>query len=104
MEFREVEKDLEAVQSRGHKVAALDNKPRLRPEAIPYWTAYCEIGRGRRRDSGGPLPISPVEVESWLNLRGWTDTDVRMMVFEIVSIVDASYLEKFYKKIERKDG
>jgi len=81
---------------------SLRNRPVLDQFESPYWFAYQELAGSRQFTPGGAADIPYTQKVAWLDENGIDDQDDRNDYMQIITAIDASYLEYYYEKSKVK--
>ena len=90
---------LEKQEEQGESVPALDERPELNPWLQLPWQAFLDLHR-HRSVGYGASPFTLESIIAWMDLYGVVD---RIMMFELISAMDAEWLEVTRKK-EKQDA
>jgi hypothetical protein len=91
---------LEKQVDRGDEVPALEERPMLVPWLELPWKAFLDLHRHRPTGWGAsPLPLE--SIVAWMDLHG---VDDRAQMFELISALDAEWLEVVRKKEQQNDN
>ena len=104
MEWGNYAKQLEAMEKRGRKISALQNKPELFDDLVPVWQAFNQLHSGRQ----GGLGINPLRTSDIIQYLNWQEFDADC--FDLILAMDnewckwASDKHKQEQEAKKKKG
>jgi hypothetical protein len=72
--------------------------PDIRPEYRMFWDGFFLLTSRRTMGFASPNPISMQDIESYLNIRGYTDQRIRKLFLRIIVEMDNEYLSYVRKR------
>lgn len=69
----------------------MQNRPRLKPEDVPYYDAFSSLNASRQAGVAGTEPIPVSEVLAYLHLVGIASPDARSKYLRLIQKMDATY-------------
>jgi len=68
--------------------------PTLYMDLAPYWEAFSRLCATRTYGEGGPDPLQPAQVASYLDIYGVGGISERQRYYELITALDSVWLKK----------
>ena len=95
--------DLYLLEQRGFEVRALKERPEVHPLLHPVWRAWNTLHR--HRSVGMSInPIAIADIAGYLDIMGFTDTEVRVQWLELISALEDEYLAEYRLSEKNRDA
>ena len=79
----------------------MDAKPEVRLDLLPAWTAFIEL-HNRRQFGMDVNPLAVPAITSYLDVNGYADQEVRLMLYQYVTFLDDTWLKMYMADSKRK--
>ncbi|MFW6278491.1 MAG: phage tail assembly chaperone [Halorhodospira sp.] len=86
---------------RGESAPALERKPTLDSDLVPYWEAWVALHEARPQGMSGPMPIPYAEIASYIELTGLADPQEATY---LIRRMDRAYLQHQAKSQGGRNG
>jgi hypothetical protein len=90
------------VRETGTTPAALSSRPVLFEDLYFYWKSFWLLSASRSWTFGGPAGITVSDIKSYLDVVGIRSAETRVEFLEIVSALDARWVELVRSRSKRE--
>lgn len=99
LEWSPFQASLEKAKSRGFEIAALDDKVEPFDDLQNVWQAFFELSASRKAGYSSIDPLAIAEVLAWLDIHGVIELGERRHYYELLMVLDMTYI-RYHRDIE----